>query len=115
MNAETIKFLYDILDGISKIQFHIQNINSSVEFINNITVTDAVERRLAIIGEALWKASKIDKSINVSGQKSIISLRHIIIHEYDMIDKGTLWRIIQNDLPVLQSEVEQILKSLEEK
>jgi uncharacterized protein with HEPN domain len=31
-----------------------------------------------------------------------------------MIDKGTLWRIIQNDLPVLQSEVEQILKSLEE-
>lgn len=43
MNAETIKFLYDILDGISKIQFHIQNISSSVEFINNITVTDAVE------------------------------------------------------------------------
>jgi uncharacterized protein with HEPN domain len=114
MNAEAIKFLYDILDGISKIKFHIQNINSSVEFIQNVTVTDAVERRLAIIGEALWKASKIDKSINVSDQKSIISLRHIIIHEYDMIDKGTLWRIIQNNLPVLQSEIEQILKSLEE-
>ena len=75
------------------------------------TVTDAVERRLAIIGEALWKASKIDKSINFSYQKSIISLRHIIVHEYDMIDKGTLWRIIKNDLPILQSEVEQILKS----
>lgn len=114
MNAESIKLLYDILDGISKIQLHIQNITSSVEFIQNVTVTDAVERRLAIIGEALWKASKIDKSINVTGQKSIISLRHIIIHEYDMIDKGTLWRIIQNDLPTLQLEVEQILKSLEE-
>ena len=38
MNAETIKFLYDILDGISKIRFHIQNINSSVEFISNVTV-----------------------------------------------------------------------------
>jgi uncharacterized protein with HEPN domain len=114
MNAETIKFLYDILDGISKIQFHIQNINSSIEFIQNITVTDAVERRLAIVGEALWKASKIDKSISVSDQKSIIALRHIIIHEYDMIDKGTLWRIIQNDLPVLQAEVKNILKSLEE-
>ncbi len=114
MNAETIKFLYDILDGISKIQLHIQNTFSSIEFIQNVTITDAVERRLAIIGEALWKASKIDKSINVTGQKSIISLRHIIIHEYDMIDKGTLWRIIQNDLPILQLEVEQILKTIEE-
>lgn len=114
MNAETIKFLYDILDGISKIKLHIQNTFSSIEFIQNITITDAVERRLAIIGEALWKASKIDKSINVTGQKSIISLRHIIIHEYDMIDKGTLWRIIQNDLPILQLEVEQILKTIEE-
>ena len=113
MNAEAIKFLYDILDGISKIQFHIQKTTSSIEFINDVTVTDAVERRLAIIGEALWKTSKADKSINVTGQKSIIALRHIIVHEYDMIDKGTLWRIIQNDLPVLQLEVEKILKSLE--
>jgi uncharacterized protein with HEPN domain len=93
MNAEVIKLLYDILDGISKIQFHVQNITTSIEFIQNITITDAVERRLAM-GGALWKASKIDKSISVKGQKSIIALRHIIIHEYDMIDKGTLWRII---------------------
>ena len=114
MNAEAVKFLFDILDGISKIQFHIQNITSSIEFIQNVTVTDAAERRLAIIGEALWKASKIDKSINVTNQKSIISLRHIIIHEYNMIDKGTLWRIIHNDLPILQSEIEQFLKNLEE-
>ena len=111
MNAESIKLMYDILDGISKIQFHIQHIDSSVEFIQNITVTDAVERRLAIIGEALWKASKLDKSISVTSQKSIISLRHIIIHEYDMIDKGTLWKIIHNDLPILKAEVEQILKA----
>ena len=100
MNAESTKLLYDILDGISKIGLHIQNIHSSVEFIQNVTVTDAVERRLSVIGEALWKVSKIDKSISVTGQKSIISLRHIIIHDYDMIDKGTLWRIIQNDLSV---------------
>jgi uncharacterized protein with HEPN domain len=89
MKAETVKFLYDIPDGISKIQFHIQNITSSIQFIQNVTITDAAERRLAIIGEALWKASKIDNSISVTGQKGIIALRHIIIHEYDMIDKGT--------------------------
>jgi hypothetical protein len=59
MNAETIKFLYDILDGISKIQFHIQNINSSVEFINNVTVTDAVERRLPLLERLYGKHQKL--------------------------------------------------------
>jgi uncharacterized protein with HEPN domain len=114
MNADFIDFLHDVLDSISKIKIHIQNTTSLVDFINNITVTDAVERRLAIIGEALWKASKIDKTINISDYKKIISLRHILIHEYDMVDQGTLWRIVQTDLPVLQFEIENILKSLEQ-
>lgn len=35
MNADAVKFLYDILDGIAKIHFHIQGINTSVEFIQN--------------------------------------------------------------------------------
>jgi hypothetical protein len=31
--------------------------------MDNITIIDAVERRLGVIGEALWKASKNDSSI----------------------------------------------------
>lgn len=113
MNPEAIDYLYDILDSISKIQFHIQTTSSLIDFINNITITDAVERRLAIIGEAVWKASKIDNNLNISDYKKIISLRHILIHEYDLIDKGTLWKIIETDLPLLKKEVENILNSLE--
>ena len=78
MNAEVKDYLYDILDSISKIRFHIQKTISISEFIDNITITDAVERRLAIIGEALWKASKIDDTIQISDYKKIISLRHIV-------------------------------------
>jgi|SRR6478735_3563528 len=113
MNAELIDYLYDILDSISKIRFHIQKTTSISEFIDNITITDAVERRLSIIGEALWKTAKIDNTIQISDYKKIISLRHILIHEYDLIDKGTLWKIIETDLPLLKSEVENILKSIE--
>jgi uncharacterized protein with HEPN domain len=113
MNPDVIDYLNNVLDAISKIKIHIRNTNSLSDFINDITVTDAVERRLAIIGEALWKAAKIEV-INISDYKKIIALRHILIHEYDLVDEGTLWRIIQNDLPLLQSEVKQILKSLEE-
>lgn len=46
----------------------------------NITITDAAEKRLAIIGEAVWKVTKNDNSIKISDYKKIISLRHILIH-----------------------------------
>jgi uncharacterized protein with HEPN domain len=100
-------------NSISKIQFHIQKTTSLIDFSGNITITDAVERRLAIIGEAVWKITKIDSSVKISEYKKIISLRHILIHEYDLIDKGTLWRIIETDLPLLKQETENILNSLE--
>ena len=111
MNAEVANYLHDILDSISKIQFHIQKTTSLTDFIGNIT--DAAERRLAIIGEAVWKVTKNDSSIKISDYKKITSLRHILIHEYDLVDKGTLWRIIETDLPLLKLEVENILNRSE--
>ena len=114
MKVEVVDYLHDVLDSILKIEFHIQKATSLYDFITNLTITDAVERRLAIIWEAIWKITKIDTSVKISDYKKIISLRHILIHEYDLIDEGTLWRIIKADLPVLKQEVENILKSSEE-
>src|SRR5438874_2039739 len=71
----------------------------------NDTVIDAVERRMGIIGEALWKALKNDSSISVTDQKKIIRLRHIIVHDYDLIDKPTLWRILQIIFPYLNRKL----------
>lgn len=44
-----------------------------------ITAIDAVERRLAITGEVLWKLTKLDKDIKITDQKKIIGLRHILV------------------------------------
>jgi uncharacterized protein with HEPN domain len=46
MNHDTLKYLYDIADSISKIEFHLKDIKSIDRFINNISIIDAVERRL---------------------------------------------------------------------
>lgn len=80
-NANT--FLSDILRSIEFIEEYLTNIKSQSEYQNNFLVTDAVARRLSIIGEALSKAAKLNPTINVSHQKKIISLRHIIVHDYD--------------------------------
>jgi uncharacterized protein with HEPN domain len=88
----------------------LKSTKSVTEYSANFTVTDAVERRLAIIGEALWKAKKIDDSVIVTDEKRIIGLRHILVHDYDYIDDPTIWKICQNNLPVLKMEVLNLIE-----
>lgn len=64
---------------------------------------------MAIIGEALWKLTKTEKDIKVTDQKKIIGLRHILVHDYDLIDDGSIWKIIQNNLDKLQEEIKKYL------
>jgi uncharacterized protein with HEPN domain len=58
MNLEVKKLLKDIFDSIIIIESHFQNIPTLLAYTNDIKTVDAVERRLAIIREALWKAEK---------------------------------------------------------
>ena len=111
MNPEINKFLEDILISIDMIEFHLKEIQSVTAYSNNITVSDAVERRFGIIGEALWKASKIEPAITVTDKTKIISFRHILIHEYDLIDDSTIYRIAKEKLPLLKEEIKKLLQT----
>ena len=72
MNRDSKKYIQDILNSIEMIEFHLAEIKSFADYASNYTIIDAVERRLAIIGEALWKANKLNKNILVTDQKKII-------------------------------------------
>jgi uncharacterized protein with HEPN domain len=112
MSTDIKKFLEDILLSINAIEIHIQQVNNLQEYESNITVTDAVERRLAVIGEALYQINKKEKQLPISNKLKIIGLRHILIHNYDLIEDATIWNIIFRLLPVLKTEVSVILNNL---
>lgn len=97
--------------SIDVIEFHIKSIHTFADYENNITITDAVERRLAVIGEAMNQINKKDKTILITNKSRIINLRHILIHEYDLIEDATIWNIIFNHLPILKNEVSILLNS----
>jgi len=88
----------------------LQNIKDFSTFSQNLLVNDAGQRRLSIIGEALWKANKMDALINITNIRKIISFRHILIHDYDKIEISAVWNIITKNLIVHKEEIEIILK-----
>ncbi len=70
-----------------------------------------MERRLSIIGEALWKIDKMDKDAAITDKQRVIGLRHILTHEYDLESVEIIWKIIEKNLPLLKEEVDKILNS----
>jgi uncharacterized protein with HEPN domain len=109
MNLEIKKLLQDVFNSIILIESHLQNAAILADYTNNDLIIDAVERRLAIIGEALWKADKKDAALPISNKKRIISLRHILVHDYDLVEDSIVWIICKKQLPILKTEIQSIL------
>jgi len=102
-------FLSDIISSIETIEKHLIGVGTLKEYERSFLINDAVERRLAIIGEALSKATKLNSDIKVSHQKKIIALRHIIVHDYDIVDSSAIWAIVKVYLPILKEEIKKYL------
>lgn len=109
MKPDILKYLEDILLSIGIIEEHVLGIKNFQQYEGDQKTIDSVERRLAIIGEALFKANKLDELLDISDKKRIIGLRHILVHDYDLIDDATIWRIVQQHLPVLKLELKKIM------
>jgi len=68
----------------------------------------AVERQLAIIGEALNKLRRIESEVIIENDKQIIGFRNRLVHAYDSIDNSIIWAIINRHLENLKIEIERL-------
>ncbi len=74
MPHDTNKYLEDIRLCIIKIEEFISEIDNFEMYQNNLKTKLAVERLLAIIGEAVSKLLKISKDLNISNKREIIAM-----------------------------------------
>jgi uncharacterized protein with HEPN domain len=109
MKHSILKYLEDIRISILDIERYVEGISSSLEVEKNQLLFDALCRRFAIIGEAIYKAEKSGQVLEITDKKKIMGLRHIIVHDYDLVRAADIWEIIVNKLPVLKKEVESAL------
>lgn len=100
----------DILLSIQHIRAFTEGIHTFQQYKKNFLVKGAVERHLAIIGEAVNKLLKESSANQLAVATKVISLRNRLVHSYDNIDDRIIWMIVQNHLGPLHAEV---LKKLE--
>lgn len=103
------KYLSDILIAIDLIEDFIIDISDFNDYEKDLKTQSAVERQLAIIGEALNKFKKVAPGINIENDKRIISFRNRLIHAYDSIDNSIVWAIINRNLKPLKKEIKDFL------
>ncbi len=109
MRIETQKYLADILLSIEHITLFLADIPHFLTYQTDLKTKRAVERELAIIGEAMTQMAKIE-TIDIQNAKQIIALRNRLVHAYDSINDEMIWGIIQRHLPLLKQEIEELLK-----
>jgi uncharacterized protein with HEPN domain len=67
---------------------------------------------LQILGEAARAMSaEIRERYSDLNWRGVIDFRNLAVHEYFRVDLQIVWRIVESDLPLLRSRVEQMLNA----
>jgi uncharacterized protein with HEPN domain len=76
----------------------------------------ALVRLVEIIGEAATKVTE-DTKVQFSDipWKNIVGIRNRFIHAYENVDYDILYQIVSSDIPILTSQLEKILQTMESK
>lgn len=111
MENKIITWLLDVKQAIKEIYDFLPHEKNFFEYQKDLKTKKAVERNLEIIGEAFTRIAKINPNIQVSNLRNIINTRNRVIHSYDTISDEIIWTIVIRELPILEKEVNELLKN----
>jgi len=112
MRRDARCYLWDALKAAEAVQRFLHD-KTYEAFVEDDLLRSAVERQLEIIGEALSRLAKVDPQIadNVPELRRIIAFRNILVHGYSAVDYDTVWRLIEDKLPELQTNLRVLLRT----
>jgi len=108
MTEKGKKYLSDILMAIDLIENFIADTPDFNLYQKDLKTQSAVERQLAIIGEALNKLKQTKLDLSIQNDKQIIGFRNRLVHAYDSIDNAIVWVIVKRHLFELKKEIQEL-------
>jgi len=100
-----------ILECIEKIEYIVYKLQNFAAFEEKWIEQDAVIRNLEIIGEASIKISDSLKEQypNVSWRE-MRGMRNFVTHQYFGVELDEIWATITNDIPILKTQIQNIIR-----
>lgn len=110
MRLESKKYLYDIGQA-AKLAAEFIAGKTYLDYCTDAMLRSAVERQLAIAGEALVQLARTDlpTASRFTDCKRIIAFRNVLIHGYTEIDDSIVWDVLQQRLAVFREEADALL------
>ena len=103
--------LVDMLEAIDAIQEYTSTV-SLEDFITNRMMFDAVVRQFIILGEAANRIpTNAHKQFPHLPWMEMRGLRNFVVHQYDEVNRQTIWDTVQHDLPGLRSSIQDVLNT----
>jgi len=113
MQREPSVSLEDILSAAVKIEKFTRGISYD-DFVDNDLISDAVIKNILVIGEATKNITIEIKKMNPEVEwRKMAGMRDVMIHGYFSVNYRIVWDVVQNKIPPLRQQVEQLLKEID--
>ena len=101
--------LLDIQEAIEEIKKYA--VRGKESFRNDELVQTWILHHLQILGEAAARISdEFQEQHSGVPWYKITGMRNILVHDYFRIDIDAVWSVVENDIPVLEQQVKQLLQ-----
>ena len=111
MQPDSRKHLFDAQQAAAGVMMFTAG-KTREDYESDLMLRLAVERQFEIIGEAPTRIRRLDAELleRISEHQRIIRFRNVLIHGYDSINNDIARGIVQEKLPMLRQELEELLK-----
>ena len=110
MIKDPIIYIEHISTCIDRIKEYTNGIDES-RFLRDNLIQDAVIRNFEIIGEATKKLNEDFRTKYADVEwKKIAGMRDKLIHDYIGVDIWAGWRVVEDIIPIFDSQMKDILK-----
>lgn len=116
MSRDWRLYAIDIRDKIAYIQNTFAKLRGIADYLSDESIQLSVERAFEINGEAAKHLpNELKEKYGYIPWKAIIGLRDQIAHGYHKIDEEIIWHTAKNELNVLKTAIEQMIRDTGEK
>jgi len=108
-------YLGHILEATNRIFDYLEDV-SEITFLKDTFVQDAVLRNIEIIGEASRNLTRYHLAFTEANSEvpweDMYWMRNRVSHGYFVVDLEIVWKVIEQDLPILHEQITTILKNM---